>query len=73
MSAAEIIKEAFKRVGIKSDLAISRELGMEYKKLHYRRLKDLGAMTLNEFWLMQRHASFTDEELLQIAKEGGNK
>ena len=27
-------------------------------------------MTLNEFWLLQRHARFGNEEILQIAKEG---
>ena len=69
MDAAEIIREAFKRVGIRSDLSISKELGMEYKKLHCRRMKDIGAMTLNEFWMMQRHGSFTDEDILAIAKE----
>ena len=69
MSRSEIIREAFKRVGIKSDLSISKELGMEYKKLHCRRMKDIGAMTLNEFWMMQRHGDFTDQEILEIAKE----
>ena len=70
MSRSEIIREAFKRVGIRSDLSISKELGMEYKKLHCRRMKDIGAMTLNEFWMIQRHGNFTDEEVLEIAKEG---
>ena len=70
MSRSEIIREAFKRVGIRSDLSISKELGMEYKKLHCRRMKDIGAMTLNEFWMMQRHGEFTDADILAIAKGG---
>ena len=69
MSKAQIIREAFKRVGIRSDLAICKEIGMEYKRLHFRRMKDIGAMTLNEFWMMQRHGDFTDEDILMIAKE----
>lgn len=71
MSRAQIIREAFKRAGIKSDLAISNELGMEYKRLHCRRLNDVGSITLAELWLMQRHGAFTDEDLLEIVKEGG--
>ena len=71
-SRAGIIRTAFKRTGVKSDLAISQELGMDYKKLHYRRMKDIGAMTLNELWLLQRHAYFTDQELLEIVREGGS-
>jgi len=71
MNRSTIIREAFRRAGIKSDLAISNELGMEYKRLHYRRLNDIGSLTLNELWLMQRHGCFTDEDILQIAKEGG--
>ena len=73
MSRAQIIRDAFKRVGIRSDLAICRELGFEYKRFHCRRMKDIGAMTLNEFWMMQRHGNFTDEEVLEIAKEGGKE
>lgn len=73
MSRAQIIREAFKRVGIKSDLAISNELGMEYKRLHCRRLNDVGSITLAELWLMQRHGAFTDEDLLEIVKEGGKE
>ena len=69
MSRAQIIRDAFKRVGIRSDLAICRELGFEYKRFHFRRMKNIGAMTLNEFWMMQRHGDFTDEEILKIAKE----
>lgn len=68
MNRSNIIREAFKRAGIKSDLAISNELGMEYKKLHFRRLNDVGSITLAELWLMQRHGAFTDEEILKIAK-----
>ena len=72
MNRSTIIREVFKRAGIKSDLAISNELGMEYKRLHFRRLNDIGSLTLAELWLMQRHGCFTDEDLLQIVKEGGD-
>lgn len=70
MSPEEIIRTAFKRSGIKSDLAICDETGLEYKKLHCRRLIHPGTLTLSELWLFQRHADFTDEELLQIVKGG---
>ena len=73
MNRSNIIREAFKRAGIKSDLAISNELGMEYKRLHSRRLNDVGSITLAELWLMQRHGAFTDEDLLEIVKEGGKE
>ena len=73
MNCANIIRAAFKRAGIKSDLAISNELGMEYKRLHCRRLNDVGSITLAELWLMQRHGAFTDEDLLEIVKEGGKE
>ena len=73
MEDESIIREAFKRAGIKSDLAISNELGMEYKRLHCRRLNDVGSITLAELWLMQRHGAFTDEDLLEIVKEGGKE
>ena len=73
MNRSSIIREAFKRAGIKSDLAISNELGMEYKRLHCRRLNDVGSITLAELWMMQRHGNFTDEEVLEIAKEGGKE
>ena len=73
MNCANIIRSAFKRAGIKSDLAISNELGMEYKRLHCRRLNDVGSITLAELWLMQRHGAFTDEDLLEIVKEGGKE
>lgn len=65
----QIIRSAFQRAGIKSDLAICRETGMEYKKLHIRRMKDIGSFTLAELWMMQRHGAFTDEDLLEIVKE----
>lgn len=71
MNRSNIIREAFKRAGIKSDLAICRETGMEYKRLHIRRLNDIGSITLAELWLFQRHGCFTDEDLLQIVKERG--
>lgn len=70
---AEIIRRAYRRAGIESDLAISNELGMEYKRLHCRRLNDVGSITLAELWLMQRHGAFTDEDLLEIVKEGGKE
>lgn len=66
---AALIRQAFERNGINSDLAICEEIGMEYKKFHFRRMTDIGSMTLNEFWMMQRHGDFTDQEILEIAKE----
>ena len=70
---ALLIRQAFQRAGIDSDLAICQEIGMEYKKLHFRRLNDVGSITLAELWLMQRHGAFTDEDLLEIVKEGGKE
>lgn len=66
----EIIRNAYKRAGLKSDMDIARETGFPYDRLHRSRMKDIGSLTLNEFWLLQRHASFRDEEILAIAKEG---
>ena len=67
-----IIRGAFRRAGWTSERAISRVTGIPYPTLNRNRLKPdmIGNMTLAEFWNMQRHAYFTDEELLQIAKEG---
>lgn len=70
MERAEIIKEAYRRAGINSDMEISRQTGFPYDRFHRHRMKDIGSMTLNEFWLLQRHARFGNEEILQIAKEG---
>ena len=67
-----IIRSAFERNGIKGDLAISRETGLQYDRLHRSRMTDINSMTLGEFFCLQRHADFTDEEILQIAKEGGD-
>ena len=67
-----IIRSAFERNGIKGDLAISRETGLQYDRLHRSRMTDINSMTLGEFFCLQRHADFTDEEILQIVKEGGD-
>lgn len=71
MDRVKIIKTAYKRNGIKNDMDICRETGLNYDRFHKRRMKDIGSMRLNELWLLQRHAHFTDEELLQLIKEGG--
>lgn len=65
MTPVEIIKKAFGNIK-----NISRETGLDYQTLRKNRMKDtrIGSMTLNEFWLIQRHAHFTDEELLMIAR-----
>lgn len=68
MTASDIIRQAFKRSGINSDLAICQEIGFDYKKFHFRRMNNPGTLTLNELWLLQRHTTFTDEEILGIAK-----
>lgn len=65
-----IIRSAFERNGIKGDLAISRETGLQYDRLHRSRMTDINSMTMGEFYCLQRHADFTDEEILQIAKGG---
>lgn len=38
MTEADIIRQAYKRDGIKGDKAISRETGINYDRLHKRRL-----------------------------------
>lgn len=70
MSRSKIIRTAYKRIGIKNDMEICREIGLDYNRFHKRRMKDIGSMRLEELWLLQRHAHFTDEELLQLIKEG---
>ena len=67
-----ILRGAFRRAGWNSERAISRVTGIPYPTLNRNRLKPdmIGNMTLAELWNMQRHAYFTDEELLRIAKEG---
>lgn len=67
-----IIRGAFRRAGWNSERAISRVTGIPYPTLNRNRLKPdmIGNMTLAEFWTMQRHAYFTDEDILRIAKEG---
>ena len=72
MDKAQIIRDAYKRAGIKNDMEICRETGLHYDKFHKRRMKDIGDMRFREFWLLQRHAHFTDEEILEIVREGGN-
>lgn len=65
MSPVEIIKRAYG-----SMREISRLTGLSYETLRKNRMTDsrIGSMTLNEFWNLQRHAYFTDEEILTIAK-----
>lgn len=72
MTRPDIIRSAFRRAGWTSERQISKVTGISYPTLNRNRLKPdmIGNMTLAEFWTMQRHAYFTDEELLQIAKEG---
>lgn len=65
---AEIIKTAYKRIGIKSDAGISRETGFQYDRLHRVRMKNPETLTLAEIKLLQRHAYFTDQELLELVK-----
>ena len=69
----QIIRSVYERVGIKGDLAISRETGLQYDRLHRSRMTDINSMTLGEFFCLQRHAHFTDAELLEIVKEGGKE
>lgn len=67
---ADVIRKAFARTGVRSDLAISETTGFNYDRLHKRRLKPgrIGAMTIGELRLLHRHAGFSDEELLEIVK-----
>ena len=70
MERAEIIRNAYKAAGMNSDRAICRETGFQYDRFHGHRMQDIGSMTLREFWLLQRHAFFEDEEVLEIARDG---
>lgn len=65
MTPCEIIKAVFGSIR-----EISRSTGMNYETLVKNRMKDdkIGTLTLSEFWLLQRHGEFSDEEVLQIAK-----
>lgn len=72
MTPAEVIRKAFKRDGVKSVKAIAQTTGMSYDKLRRLRMKDPGSIRLRELWMFQRHAYFTDQELLEIIKEGRN-
>ena len=67
---ADVIRKAFARTGVRSDLAISETTGFNYDRLHKRRLKPgrIGALTIGELRLLHRHAGFSDEELLEIVK-----
>lgn len=67
---ADVIRKAFARNGIRSDRAISEDTGMNYDRLHKRRLAagHIGAMTISELRLLNRHAGFSDQELLEIVK-----
>lgn len=70
MKEAEIIRKAFARVGSSSDVAISETTGMNYDKLHKRRLAPgrIGALSISELRLFLRHAYFSDEDILGIVK-----
>ena len=65
-SPVEIIKTAYEN----KMSHIARDTGLDYQTLRKNRLKEdrIGTMTLNEFWLIQRHRHFSDEEVLQIAR-----
>ena len=67
---ADVIRNAFARNGIRSDRAISETTGMNYDKLHKRRLAPgrIGALSISELRLFLRHAYFTDEDILGIVK-----
>lgn len=70
MAEADIIRNAFKRSHIESDLAISAETGMNYDRLHKRRLAPgrIGALTIAELRLFMRHSSMTDEDIVKIVR-----
>lgn len=67
MTPVEIIKSAYGNIR-----NISRDTGLDYQTLRKNRLRDerIGSMSLNELWLLQRHACFTDEDILTIARWG---
>lgn len=67
---ADVIREAFKRAGIPSDLAISAETGMNYDRLHKRRLAPgrIGALSIAELRLFIRHSCLTDEDIIKIVR-----
>lgn len=67
MNPIEIIKKPYGSIK-----QIARDTGLDYQTLRRFRLKEghLGRMTLAEFWQIQRHGYFTDEELLEICKWG---
>lgn len=65
----EIIREAFKRIGVGNDHEISKETGITYDRLHKSRMRNPDNLTIGEFKLLQRHGIFTDAEVLEIAKE----
>ncbi|MBR0341558.1 MAG: hypothetical protein IJH64_04835 [Oscillospiraceae bacterium] len=70
MNEAEIIRNAFTRAGSRSDVAISEITGMNYDKLHKRRLAPgrIGALSISELRLFLRHADLTDEEIVKIVR-----
>lgn len=74
MTEAEIIRTAYRRDGIKGDKAISRETGINYDRLHKRRLAPgwIENMTLGELRTLARRAYFTEQEILQIVTGGNN-
>ena len=70
MSEAAVIRKAFARNGYRSDVAISEATGMNYDRIHKRRLAPgrIGALTIAELRLMDRHAGLTDEEIVEIVR-----
>lgn len=67
---ADVIRKAFARNGYRSDAAISEATGFNYDRLHKRRLAPgrIGAMTIAELRLLDRHSGLTDEEIVEIVR-----
>lgn len=68
MTPVQILKRAYNN----NIAAMARDTGIKYQTLYKLRLTDerIGTLTLNEFWALQRHGYYTDEEVLQIARYG---
>lgn len=73
MQGHDIIRQAFRRIGIGNDHGISRESGIPYDRLHKSRMRDTDNLTIRELKALQRHGIFSDEEVLELVKEGGNE
>lgn len=67
---SDVIRKAFARNGYRSDAAISEATGFNYDRLHKRRLAPgrIGAMTIAELRLLDRHSGLTDEEIVEIVR-----